>query len=347
MGHAQPDAIAATRKYDRWLARQTNVVASDVAFKHQQMDKDPFVFLRATYYLWIRQWASALPKLAKAPRVASIGDLHMENFGTWRDAEGRLVWGINDFDEAHSAPYTNDLIRLATSVLLAVRAGQLRLSASRAINEIAAGYEETLRRGGRPIVLAEHNRWLRTIALSQLKDPAKFWDKLLAGAICAGDDYPVSVVRRTLPRRNLEYVVHRRRAGVGSLGRPRFVVLTTVGGGYLARELKAAVRRNRNSAWLVKHAVRVHDPFYKVTDAWVTRRLAPDCTKLNLQELAAPRDQSRLFHAMGAETANVHVASDVDAIVADLEKRPEGWLDDAAAEMADVVVTSWKAWKRR
>ena len=47
--------------------------------------------------------------------VLAIGDLHLENFGTWRDAEGRLVWGINDFDEAWALPYTNDLIRLATS----------------------------------------------------------------------------------------------------------------------------------------------------------------------------------------------------------------------------------------
>ena len=30
----------------------------------------------------------------------SVGDLHVENFGTWRDSEGRLIWGINDFDEA-------------------------------------------------------------------------------------------------------------------------------------------------------------------------------------------------------------------------------------------------------
>jgi uncharacterized protein (DUF2252 family) len=24
----------------------------------------------------------------------------VENFGAWRDVEGRLIWGINDFDEA-------------------------------------------------------------------------------------------------------------------------------------------------------------------------------------------------------------------------------------------------------
>ena len=36
----------------------------------------------------------------RRPAVLAVGDLHTENFGTWRDAEGRLIWGINDFDEA-------------------------------------------------------------------------------------------------------------------------------------------------------------------------------------------------------------------------------------------------------
>ena len=47
--------------------------------------------------------------------MLAVGDLHVENFGTWRDADGRLCWGINDFDEADRLPYTNDLVRLAAS----------------------------------------------------------------------------------------------------------------------------------------------------------------------------------------------------------------------------------------
>src|SRR5262249_20118319 len=51
--------------------------------------------------------------------------LHVENYGSSRDAEGRLVWGINDFDEAGPPPYTNDLVRLATSAWLAIEIGSL------------------------------------------------------------------------------------------------------------------------------------------------------------------------------------------------------------------------------
>ena len=44
-----------------------------------------------------------------------VGDLHVENFGVWRDAEGRLVWGVNDFDEACEAAFAGDLVRLLAS----------------------------------------------------------------------------------------------------------------------------------------------------------------------------------------------------------------------------------------
>lgn len=49
-----------------------------------------------------------------------VGDLHTENYGTWRDDNGRLVWGVNHFDDADAMPYAFDLVRLATSVFLAL-----------------------------------------------------------------------------------------------------------------------------------------------------------------------------------------------------------------------------------
>ena len=61
-----------------------------------------------------------------------------ENFGTWRDAEGRLIWGVNDFDEAARMPYALDIVRLATSAVLAEvrgisRQDDLRQHSGRAI----------------------------------------------------------------------------------------------------------------------------------------------------------------------------------------------------------------------
>src|SRR6266566_9503714 len=100
------------------------------------MAEAEFPFFRATFYRWLQLWPELCGHLAKAPAVLGIGDLHVENFGTWRDIEGRLIWGINDFDEATSLPYTCDLVRLATSAYLAIAADHPRISkvhASRAI----------------------------------------------------------------------------------------------------------------------------------------------------------------------------------------------------------------------
>src|ERR1700693_5896091 len=111
--------VAATRAYEAWAGKHIDLVAADLRRKHQAMAAAPFPFLRATFYRWVALWQEACPELTQTPHLVAVGDLHVENFGTWRDAEGRLAWGINDFDEAWIFPYTIDLARLATSVLLA------------------------------------------------------------------------------------------------------------------------------------------------------------------------------------------------------------------------------------
>ena len=105
--------------FETWLRSQCAVVEDDLAYKHERMKKNAFIFLRATFFRWARQIEKLCPDLGTAPRALCVGDAHVENFGTWRDAEGRLVWGVNDFDEAATMPYPFDLVRLATSVRLA------------------------------------------------------------------------------------------------------------------------------------------------------------------------------------------------------------------------------------
>src|SRR6185503_14900654 len=95
----------ATSDYERWLARHVRVLTSDLQAKHTLMAKDAFSFFRATFYRWMQLFPESCAELMAAPRVLAIGDLHVENYGTWRDAEGRLVWGINDFDEAFPLPF--------------------------------------------------------------------------------------------------------------------------------------------------------------------------------------------------------------------------------------------------
>jgi hypothetical protein len=88
---------AATLRYERWVRKRVDVVEADLQLKHKEMASSLFAFLRATFYRWASLWPAVCPDLGEAPRVRAVGDLHVENFSTWRDTEGRLVWGVNDF----------------------------------------------------------------------------------------------------------------------------------------------------------------------------------------------------------------------------------------------------------
>jgi uncharacterized protein (DUF2252 family) len=57
-----------------------------------------FTFFRGTFYRWAGLWETKRKELRQkgvlipgAPEILCVGDLHVENFGTWRDTEGRLV----------------------------------------------------------------------------------------------------------------------------------------------------------------------------------------------------------------------------------------------------------------
>ena len=105
------------RAYESWMRKELGreMVEKDLARKHEKMAESPFVFLRGTFWRWAETILEVCPDLAQAPTTLAVGDIHLENFGTWRDEDGRLVWGVNDFDEAAEMPFAIDLVRLATS----------------------------------------------------------------------------------------------------------------------------------------------------------------------------------------------------------------------------------------
>ena len=353
--------LKATKQYESWLGRHTPIIAQDMQRKHEEMAKKPFPFLRATFYRWVQIWPDVCPDLNRAPRVLGVGDLHVENFGTWRDIDGRLVWGINDFDEARLYPYTMDLVRLATSALLAAEEDRLAMRPKDAVGRILQGYSAGLQKNGRPFVLAEDHVWLRQIAESKLRDPVEFWQKI--------DDLPAlkgeppkgvrEAIEELLPRRGLPYRLKRRFAGLGGRGHLRFVAIADYSGGRLAREAKAQGPASLD--WLapehepgrsqysqiLKRAVRCPDPYVRLCGGWIVRRLSPHCSRIELAALGAGRGELRLLEAMGHETANIHLGTGKQraAILADLERRKTNWLVQAASDMAETVEKDWRVWK--
>jgi hypothetical protein len=353
--------VDATRGYEAWVARQVPLVRADIEFKHEQMARAPFPFLRATFYRWVQQWKVRCGDLARAPKVLAVGDLHTENFGTWRDTEGRLIWGINDFDEAFPLAYAIDLVRLATSARLAIREATLRLTPSAACDAILRGYRGGVESGGRPFVLAEEHKVLRREAASELRDPVVFWGGLVRlRPVRRAPPKAVALLRAAVrDAERPQYVA--RRAGLGSLGHPRVVVIAEHAGGYVAREAKALV--GSGAGWavnpatvpkplyeaIVDHAVRCSDPFLEVRAWWVLRRLAPDCSRIEFTVARTPQDQTILLESMGAETANIHLGSGkrrIAAVRADLEGREPGWLKVASRVMEQVTLEDHTAWRR-
>ncbi len=349
------DIVRSTRAYEAWLASQTRVVSADLRLKHLRMAESPLEFLRATFYRWLQRWSALRASLVGAPALIAVGDLHVENFGTWRDAEGRLIWGVNDVDEACVLPYTQDLVRLATSACLAGHQGHFALSNRVVCDAILEGYAACLERGHRPVVLEERHAWLRQIALNELRDPSTYWSTLLKLPVARGTA-PHSALRSMLPSGVDEYRVHKHVAGVGSLGRERFVAIADWAGGLIAREAKAWVpsvarwakaspRADAVDA-LLAQAIRAADPCFAVRKPWILRRLAPDCSQIGLADLPKKRDERKLLRAMGWETANMHGRGARRAVTRDLSSRKSRWLLRAAVEMLDATLEDWRAWKR-
>ena len=100
---------------------------------------------------------------------------------------------------------------------------------------------------------------------------------------------------------------------------------------------------------LLPQVVRAVDPGFAIRRPWIVRRLAPDCSKIEVDDLPGKRDEHKLLRAMGWETANVHGYNSARrvAIARDVSARKNGWLLAAASAMVDATIEDWRVWKRQ
>ena len=97
--------------------------------KYRLMRRSAFAFLRGSCHLFYQQ----LPHTSlfnSAPLSWSCGDLHLENFGSYKGDNRLVYFDINDFDEAALAPASWDLLRLLSSVRVAAADMGLRAADS-------------------------------------------------------------------------------------------------------------------------------------------------------------------------------------------------------------------------
>jgi uncharacterized protein (DUF2252 family) len=136
--HAATQAIL-TFNHGRDPERLTRKLAAIAA--------DPFAFFRGTNHLYVASLRHEAA-LLDAPTTYVCGDLHLENFGSFKGDNGLVYFDLNDFDDALVAPLTVDVVRVLSSVLVA--AGQLGLSdadATRACEAMLSTYAAVLQTG--------------------------------------------------------------------------------------------------------------------------------------------------------------------------------------------------------
>jgi uncharacterized protein (DUF2252 family) len=141
------DRAEARRKHVRNALREVHAALAErnpagVAEKMKRIEQSAFVFFRGTADLYYRDLAGLDDDL---PIVLCNGDVHPENFGVMRGFEGELVFGLNDFDDAHPAPFSWDLRRGATGFELLVRQrGERRRMRRRTTGAFMDGYVSAL-----------------------------------------------------------------------------------------------------------------------------------------------------------------------------------------------------------
>jgi hypothetical protein len=328
-----------TAAFEAWLRDQLSdrggCDGEALLGKHADMKKEgAHAFLRGTFYRWAELWKDVTDG---GSNVAAAGDTHVENFGTWRDEEGRLVWGVNDFDEACELPWTSDLVRLGVSAMLALgKLEDFKLSAEDACDAILDGYAEAVTSGdASPLVLAEKHDVLRDFALKLIlsKPPEKFWkkkeEKLTPAQDMPGDARTALHAKLLDGAVKVEFLQPKPGdpPGMGSRGKRRFYAMAMWNGAKILREAKPVVPSAM--AWARGHDAgpglaemlisprRCPDPFQGILGKWVVRRLAADSSKIELEDLggvgADKAMERKVFESMGAEIGNLHLGSISDA----------------------------------
>ncbi|MGR9053664.1 MAG: DUF2252 domain-containing protein [Gammaproteobacteria bacterium] len=89
--------------------------------KYGKMALSPFIFYRGSNHLFWQDFSGdrRLERFGdEYTRTWLQGDLHAENFGAFSNDEGKVVYSVNDFDEAVYADYQFDVWRMAVSLAI-------------------------------------------------------------------------------------------------------------------------------------------------------------------------------------------------------------------------------------
>lgn len=346
------DFAESLARYEAWMRDRLagTIVEDGLREKHAAMREDAFLFLRATCWRWAEAAPLLCPELMDAPLAPSVGDAHAGNFGLWRDASARLVWGVNDFDEAARLPWPLDLVRLCASLVLTDPDWDVGDVAKNLLD----GYREAIA-APRALVLERGNRRLRDAFAANDAYRRTFWEKIDKAE--PTDQVPPALraaLLAALPEPGLTVTLSARQAGAGSLGRPRFVAFCAdYRGGPIAVEVKAQLPscwsygREAGLSEAVAHGkYRSPDPTFHYDLGHAVRRLSPNSRKLEFREIRRAL-AARLVRAMASDLAAIHAAGAPDPIRADLPRLTRHrWLAEAGERVARWTGQEFRRYRR-
>jgi uncharacterized protein (DUF2252 family) len=231
--------------------------------KLEFMSQNAFRFFRGTDHLFYEDLSKHIT-WQDDTKAWICGDLHLENFGSYKGSNGVVYFDLNDFDEALLAPATWELVRLLTSIYVAASSGEYAANLSESLcNKTVAAYLQTLKLG-KPVIVERETakgllrHFLQQVQLRKQKDfvaqrlvfnkkkPSLLIDKIKL--------YPLeneqkeklikfisAWLKKNEPQKKLEVLdaVHRV-AGTGSVGLDRYAFLTYDGEKYSVLDLKEA-----------------------------------------------------------------------------------------------------------
>lgn len=334
--------------------------------KFMVMRRDPFAFLRGSCHLFYDAWPIG-SGLDTAPLAWCCGDLHLENFGSYKGDNRLTYFDLNDFDEAALVPAPADVTRLLTSIHLAAdrlerspedaaALGQRFLDAYYAT--LATGRPGWIERATADGLIAVLLRGLKRRSRGDLLDAKtrrkKGGRKLLfdgVRALPATDEEQV-FVRRLLdayaaPREDRAFYevldVGRRIAGTASLGLERYVVLVEGRGspdGNFLLDLKLARPSAVTGRLPVPQSAWPSDAARVVTVARQARIatparldvLADGGRSFVLRELQPAEDRLLLTPATARGKRFDAVMSTMGMLVASSHLRTGGWRGAAIAD---------------
>ncbi len=134
---------------ERIKAFNSSKIPEMVRYKYEFMRENNFRFFRGTNHIFYEDLGKD-KSFPDSPDAWICGDLHLENFGSYKSDNRQVYFDLNDFDEAILAPSLWEIARMATSIFIAF--DSLKIEESKALR-MAQLYIKTVGEkfaGGKP-----------------------------------------------------------------------------------------------------------------------------------------------------------------------------------------------------